>query len=290
MSEEILISRRAGPEEWYRGFLENQRGKWWERVVKYELIFDVFGEPVFDTDRNSPLLEAEYQGMMAMRDLALLGQKWVVWISPKGGISEYTGSRFCVGKVMEVRAGVKIDGLGICGDQDGEECLEVAKRLVEAGGTMLGEINNFDGLRDHPIGLEMTDEQVWESLSREIRIDQVWEAIRDGRVVKNNEKMEKRIEIVAAEMPLVRSDRELQKYLEMEMARRFGVRLMAGGNHGGSVIGTEKMGAFNYVFKMGEVRAEVVNRNGQRYCSVCGERLAEGATMCPKCGLKLNLI
>lgn len=286
---ETLINPRANPVEWARAFSENCWADWWKRVVEYELIFGAGGEPEFEVDKGStPLLAAEYRGTMAMRDLALLGQRWIVWISPKGGISNYPESRFCVGKVVYAGAGVKIESWGICGDQDGEKCLEIAGNFLVNGGIVLGEVSKFDDLRGQPIGFDKNDKEMWQILTRGIRIEEVWEAIGDGRVMANNELMRERISVVVAEMPEMRSGWEIQRYLEVEMRGRYGVKLMTGGNHGGSVMGTEKIGAFNRIYS--GLETEVISRDGQRYCAVCGEKLSEGVTTCPKCGLKLAII
>lgn len=284
----LLTSSGAGPKEWARAFSENRQGEWWQRVVQYELIFDVFGKPAFEVGRSTPLLEVEYKGMIAMRDLANLGQKWVVWISPKGGMSGYPESRFCVGRVVKIDAGTRIDCFGICGNQGGDECLRIARKLVEAGGVMFDRVDDFEGLRDHPIGLEMADKEVWELLSREIKIDQVWEAIKDGRVAKNNTRMYEMMELVVGQMPAIRGldSWDLQRRLEIEMAGQFGIRLMASGNHGGSVMGNS-FGAFGILYLksgMGIVRER---KDGKKVCP-CGHVFGDGETVCPKCGLKLK--
>ena len=79
---------------------------------------------------------------------------------------------------------------------------------------------------------------------------------------------------------------EVRRYLYGNM--RQAVR-PSGGCSGFNLIGEFGSQGY-YVVKKGGAMAEVVNRNGQRYCSVCGVKLAEGETVCHVCGLKLNLI
>jgi hypothetical protein len=282
MSREVLISPGANYVEWAKAMTENREGDWWQRVVKYKLVFDPLGQPTFKVDRSTPLLDAEYTGMMGMRDLAMLGQDWIIWFSPAGGKSEYPESRIIVGKVEKKIGGVEIDCLGICSPQNQEDCLFMAKRFKENGGTSLGTIFEAEDLREKAIGFEGKDNQILQLIKKVVNVPGVWAAVEDGRVENNNRVMEKRVAAIVADLPHLRelSGWMIQRYIETEMARNFGVRLQGGGNHGGSVLGGGG-GVFDQVFGMTKMVGELDSRLVE--CENCHKVYMKKKGECPAC-------
>lgn len=279
VEEDVLINRWAGPAEWARAVNENRVGEWWERVVKYKLVFDMAGRPQFEVGRGTPLLDAEYEGMMAMRDLAMLGQKWVIWISPPGGMSKYKESRVVVAKVVDINGGVVMDCLGICGNHSQKEGLGMAEKLLNGGGVINGEVGKFDDLRSMPIGLGMGDEEALKLIQEVVVIEGVWQALADGRIDRNNRVVEEMVREAVADLPHVREmgDWMLQRHIEMRMAER-GIRIMVGGNHGGSVLGGEAVGEFNGLFG----RLQNIDSRLEQ-CSKCLNYYIKKKGECPKC-------
>lgn len=266
-----------------------------KRVNPYSLRFNEWGLPDFPVNRKTKLGKAECTGMESIYRLAKAGNKNIIWISPSGGRSKYEKSALVVGVVKSLENGVELECRGIPVNYDPDECLEIARRIMEWSGYEREDLKDPENLRENALAFVPAKNESWiDFLGRAIDLPEVWRAIRQNDELRRKRTIETVVTEVLGRVVAgirIRDPVVVGARFEREM-RKEGYGLMAGGAHGMSneaVLGMRSSGAFNHIYNMGEVRAEVVNRNGQRYCSVCGVRLAEGVTVCPKCGLKLKL-
>ncbi len=279
MSNEKLITDlyRQGEEELALIYRENLKAKEAERISPYFLIFDKDGNPNFKYDRSSRLGEMEHQGMMTMRELSLDGAKYMVWLSPPGGVSNYTEGRLVVGKVIKNTGGVVIECRGIPLLKNREEFGKIIERL--------GEDLEVEDLRRWAIEIDVdNDQQFWDYCQQIFGNKEVWDYIRQGKDIVNKKKTERVILEVLLEMKIIGMD---QPGDFEGMMRRRGFNLMAG-NHGGlnRPGDTRVKSAFDQLFLNSEMVLKAEKIDGKLICP-CGEVLKEGETRCPKCGLKL---
>jgi len=254
------------------------------RVNQYRLSFNEFGEPELVTSQNDELGRRECFGMLSMLDLFKAGCNWVVWISPAGGMSKYPESRICVLKGEDVGGKVEFCGWGVCSDMGGEECLKLANNLLGGGGRVLGEIEEVDDLRSAALGFETSFEDLMVKLEDLVPISGVWQAIADGRVEANKVKIGTVVSEVLGGLSWSErsrmSDYQFQMFLEVGLQKR-GIYLMAGGNHGGSVLGGEVGGAFNSLW----LRMKPVDlHEGLKWCEGCQAAYMKKKGKCPRCG------
>lgn len=283
-NKEKLITNpiRQGAEEIALAYRENLKAKEAERISPYKLIFDRWGNPNFSYERSTELGKMEYQGMMTMRELAVDGAQYMVWLSPPGGISNYTEGRLIVGKVISNRGEVVIECRGMPLLKSREEFREIILQLGENG-------MEVEDLRKWAIEISAdSDKEFWDFCEKIFGNKEVWDYIREGKDIENKEKTKRVVSEVLGQMKKIGNNQSW--YLEREMLQR-GFEMVAG-NHGGlnsapTMINSRRMikTAFDQMFLESEMMIKAERIDGKIVCP-CGEVLSEGQTRCPKCGLK----
>ena len=274
-------------------FQENGTGEEWERISPYKMRVSENG-PNFAVDVSTELGVLEYRALMRIRDLAIRGYKYIVWLSPAGGKSDYTDSRMVVAIVHDTTdEEIEFNCRGIVLKTDGQDLLKPAGMLLVDGGESVDDINTVEDLRTNPIGFNLKRGIDWTAyLQMFFGRDNVWREIRSGGDVRRQKRIETELVDVYRRITTGVSNFNvigLGTMIEAEMARRgFAV---AGGNHGStyseisgrSVFTT----SFNTLFAYSAGTINVIESNGKRVCP-CGCVLTEGCKTCPKCGVKFE--
>ena len=264
-------------------FRENRDTREWsERISYYDLVFDQDGRPNFAVSMNDEVEVEEVEGMENMRLLALQGYKNVVWISPKGGLKQYPGSRLIVGEVIKRDGEVVIRCRAISCDISTKRCEEISSNLVDLGGK---KIRDDGGLRSQPVGaVTARGESIFDLLESLVpEMPKVWQRIKTGGDVGDNLATEAVVRRGIEELGLGRrimASRqeaiEAGAMFEVWM-RRQGYGIEAGGVHGVSNTAAlgDGIGSFNYIFNRSE---------GMRFCPKCGKWYT--GAHCGFCGYK----
>lgn len=278
-----------------RIILENRKGTEEERISPYQLCFDKDGNPKFRYENKSVLGKAEYEGMMNIRELALNGNKYMVWFSLPRGRSRYTEGRIVVGCVEKTDGEVIINCRGIPILENAERMKQLAAKFMKMGAVQIGECHEAEDLREQPVGINCNnDREFWDQCEEVFGLDEVWNAIRFGKDIKVKDTIESWVGDIWDELQEKRKNGEIitradsikwGKWVEDNIRAR-GI-VMVGGNHG-AMNGEIGMTAFSGIFMGSEMGLQLENKNGKWVCP-CGQEISEGTTVCPKCGLKLFL-
>lgn len=284
MSERLITNlKRQGDEELALVVRENLRAKEAERISPYVLEFDENGEPNFAYEKETELGKMEYSGMKSMWELANSGTKYVIWLSPPGGVSGYTEGRVVVGKVLKNGRSTEIECRGIPILKDRGGFRKIADNLG-AGDLEVEE------LRKWAIGVNAeNDDDFWDKCQKVFGVKEVWSYIREGKDVRNKKETEVVVRQVMKEIEVRGVQHENQGLVFEMMMKDRGFEIM-GGNHGGTNMdmfgGTRMLSAFRGLFTRSEIAIKGERVDGKMVCP-CGEVLKEGQTRCPKCGLRL---
>ncbi len=270
-----------------RILLENRLAEIKRRVAPFELRFGANGKPELPVDEETELGRIEVAGMMEMRQLALMGHRHILWMSPCGGNSKYEEDRMVVAEVKEIGKDgrVVLECRGICCKYSREEFWQKAQKMMMISGTeTLGMVGEVDDLRLHPMAIKSTD-----CLPRVFgEIGDVWEAIEAGEDLRKlAETLAIAREVGAKFGARMRPglDREqailLGAEIERYIRRAHGISLMAGGNHGMS--NEAAMGGRFLAFNVVYVRGQVVTSEtpGAKRCKKCGAYYV--GDECPYC-------
>lgn len=270
-------------------FLENKKDKEAERINPYVLEFNGQGEVDFLCDRESRLGKMEFEGMKSMRELALRGKKYLIWLSPPGGESGYTEGRVVVGKVLETGGNVRIECRGVPLLRSRDEMEEMTLNWVKDGAVTMDEVRSVEDLRRESLGINLESEaDLWDKCEEIFGVKEVWDYIRDGKDKVNKSKVEGLVNEAVAEIHQRGFGNE---GMLLELMMRVRGYEIVGGNHGGTNLGMMGFGfdygAFESLFNRSEMTLKTEIRGGRQVCP-CGEILPEGSSRCPKCGLKLS--
>lgn len=290
MERLITNIKRQGINELGGVFLENKKDKEAERINPYVLKFKANGEPDFAYEKESVLGKMEYEGMKSMQELALRGKKYLIWMSPPGGISSYTEGRVVVGKVLEADGEVKIECRGIPLLRSRDDLQEMALKWMENGGVSMDEIKTVEDIRQESIGINLeNDDEFWDKCQQIFGVPEVWDYIRTGKDIVNKKNTEAAVIDVMKEIQIRGNVKNEGLFFEMMMKSR-GFEIV-GGNHGGTNMdifgGRQQIGVFSTLFNQSELMFRAEYKNGKRVCP-CGETIAEGSSRCSKCGLRFS--
>jgi hypothetical protein len=218
-------------------------------------------------------------------NLAKTGYKYIFWLSPEGGRSNYDQGRICIG-IVKNNEQVELECRGIPVLVTANELLEMGNRIIKHSGENLMHINEPEDLREKAIGINLkSDEELWKLCEFVFGMKKVWQAIIRGDDIKKKEEL---IDVINTVLPKVRSiyksfnpenSIESGAFFEREMKIR-GYE-MVGGNHG------DLNTSFDKLFSSSEISVQPEIRNGKKYCP-CGAEIKEGMTVCPDCGLKIS--
>lgn len=248
--------------------------------------------------------------------LARDGYKYILWMSPSGGPAKYPESRLVVYRTDEVtEGGVEFSYRAICGYQNEGWGLNVAQGLLIDGGKVYGsEMREKDEVRRFPVGLSYRGEDIWGYLKQFVgEMEGVWEVLaaeQENIIFQEKLTVAEAVENGFGDRL---GDESMSDYWAMVLGaeiegfvrRQFGIRLIAGGNHGMSneaalgLMARENYGNGYLEWRMGvvpfemrvvgrRIYTEAVRRNGKYYCPVCGEELGEGRAVCGKCGVRVR--
>lgn len=243
MTARFIEVEKFNKPEFALALIENQIAELSERVGNYQgFKVNVSGNPDFPYSQKTETSRREVDALFVAQEMARRGFDNFLWISPPGGDPEhpYPGSRFTWLKVVNVTPNYIYfdDNKAICGEVGPEECVALAKCLVEGGGEVWGEIKSPEDLRCYVVGFK--DDQVIERLAGALgKMEEVWSKIRKGDDKKNLGRMLEvadwvedefgaRMKGVKTEMDSIR----LGAMIERQVRQRFGIKLMVGGSHG----------------------------------------------------------
>ncbi|MDP4009532.1 MAG: hypothetical protein Q8P53_00955 [Candidatus Shapirobacteria bacterium] len=278
-----------------RAIKENlQTEKLKERVNPFELIFKN-GVPMrlmengdleeMDVDNETELGRVEVEGMQNIRELALRGYKTIAWFSPNGGNSPYEEIRMVVAKLKEIGEDdtIVFECRGICGKYDRLDFYKRVLNIINDDNFVDGEINNPDDLRNHPVGLNLKDEEWFEYFPAFFgELSEVFEAIAAGEDIRSVLEAEK----IALELHrefgsrIARIENKFEavvlgNLMEDYLSRMHGMNLKAGGgNHGMS-----NKDAFNSLY--GSSMVVTKDTEGAKWCSDC--KVYYLGNKCPLC-------
>lgn len=212
------------------------------------------------------------------------GFNLIIWISPKSDI--YNEGRLNVMLPIKRNGEPAFDPWGIPLKLNEKESIELAERLLKIGGVSMDPIDGRESLRRQPIGFKLKNNENWLGKCRELipEMRDVWEEIGAGGVEQNMEVIAQQVR----EAKVIAGGNNV--LFEMVMAKK-GFRLNVAGDHGGSWLSTlENKGIYNYeIEKIGGVYyTEKVKVNGKWVCPLCGKEIAEGETVCAKCGARVK--
>lgn len=273
-------------------FLENGVEEIEKRINPYQLTFDINGNPDFRCELNSEIGKAEYEGMRNIWKLAKGGSKYVFWISPSGGRSEYEDGRIVVG-IVEDNDQVKINCRGIPLLVRPEEMIVMANKIIEFGGNSVGEIKQIEDLREQALGLNFgikNQEELWNFCESVFGVKEVWDVVRQGKDVCRKKEIESVINETLMDIKVrfggftennsIYAGALLEKIMEIRGYQ------IEGGNHGG--LNSDQLeSSFDKLFSKSEISVKPEIRDGKSFCP-CGTELKDGATVCPSCGLKIS--
>jgi len=224
--------------------------------------------------------------------LAKSGYKYIFWLSPSGGRSEYSDGRIVVG-IVEDREIVKINCRGIPILIEPDEMWLMANKIIEFGASSVEEIEKVEDLREQALGLNFgikNEEELWNFCESVFGVEEVWNVIRQGKDVYRK----KEIEAVVGEALIdlrvrfggfTESNSVSAGALLENMMRYRGYRI-EGGNHGGLNSDLTES-SFDKLFSESEISVKPEIRDGKIFCP-CGTELKDGASVCPSCGLKIS--
>lgn len=273
-------------------YLENAVERVEKRINPYELNFDTDGNPDFRCERNSEMGRAEYEGMKNIWKLAKNGYKYIFWLSPSGGRSEYEDGRLVIGIVRDHEL-VKVDCRGIPILVEPSEMFGMANKILEMDGDSVGEIKQVEDLREQAIGINLdfkNDNELWNFCEDIFGMEEVWSVIKQGKDICRK----KEIELVVEELLLdiqVRfggftDDNSIYMGALFEGMMKVRGYEIEGGNHGG--LNSDLLeGGFDNLFSNSEVLVKPDIKDGKRFCP-CGTELKDGVCICPTCGLKIS--
>lgn len=267
--------------------LEHQIAPEEERIVPYKLIFDRQGEPVGFKPRWTTEKDfEENKGMYSMRDLALEGKKYMLWISPASEKWNLPESRMVIGIVNLVGTeGVEIDCRALSITEGLDYCLNIA-------GSLGLDVDNESELRSRAISFEVENDDWINTLRKIINKDKIWTKIESGEDVELKKKREAMMDDVidrfGEEVRVAKTSVEqiLVGARIEQMVMGLGISLSTRGDCG--VLNSTLMmrlpfgvsGSFDYVF----------TKSVEAYfdCPKCKGKIpsGKGIETCPHCGAK----
>lgn len=269
-------------------YLENGPGLPPERVVPFEL--EIKGGRVdFEFDEAMEFARAEREGMKNMFELAKDGYDVIFWFSPPGG--EYKEGRVVVARPVEKEGDdIRLECRGLVVLKSRQEMMDDFECILRKGGVTMDGVSEIEDMRSQPVGVILGKGGDWVSFGQEVLgMEEVWQVIRRGEDVRNKETISRHFGQVWQEVKRRGGDERMLELLMMDL----GYRLNAMGNHGGSSLVTGGMrsglglGIFSPLFESVEIGYRAERRADGKIVCPCGEVLREGASRCPKCGLKL---
>ncbi len=276
------------PDEILRVFIEERKSNILTERVNDSLPYaeEMISRSSWEYNKHS---EAEKEATINVFSLGKIGCNLVFWVSPddKGGEGEsiYKEGRLNIEFPSFDRDGNwSIYGKHMPLFWDKEESVELAKRLLQCGGTSLKQIEDSEDLRRQPIGFMVEDIDKWVERCRELipEFSEVWDFIENGGDVENQERMKR--DVMEA-LKQSGGDNYKFEYLMKEM----GNEINQDGGHGsawggrgekGIIVTMKSDGTFSYRF------GEAGDLN---WCDHC--RVFYAGDICPLCGMnKENLL
>ena len=269
--------------------VEERRSRNSERIKPYDTWIGADGSTPFAVGLDTELKRREMAGVKSVQELARLGHQTIVWISPPGGMSQYSESRMIVYEVLSVEVDkVNFRCTAICGQQSEDRCVQIANDILNDGGDSLLEVVKGDDLRAAPIALPRSEGVNWVNYLERVMpgMGDVWEAIREGRHFEGAAQAGIMAEIIVRQYQ-TQAAKVSSKYeaivlgamMERDIRARFNVSLMSGGVHGSSNEAMLKRGAFDATF---QVVVGEVDKNLQ-VCNRCGNYYIKRKEKCPNC-------
>lgn len=109
-----------------------------------------------------------------------------IWISPPGGLSEYSEGRMVVG-VNSTKNGLRVmESYGISNHFSAKDCLKIARDLSNLSDQNY-ELKNPEDIRDKVFLVSEYQGNVWEFLQKVIPLQKVWESIEKGEANRAKE-------------------------------------------------------------------------------------------------------
>lgn len=273
-------------------YLENAVGEIEKRVNPYELCFDIDGNPDFRCELDSEIGKAEYEGMKNIWKLAKSGCKYIFWISPSGGRSEYEDGRIVVG-IVEDTERVKINCRGIPLLNKPDEMWVMANKIIEFGGNSIEEIKQVEDLREQALGLNFgirNQEELWNFCESVFGVEEVWNVIRQGKDICRKKEIESVVSETLSDIKVrfgtFTESNSISAGALLENMMKYRGYLIEGGNHGGLNSDLTE-NSFDKLFSESEISVKPEIRDGKKFCP-CGTELKDGASVCPSCGLKIS--
>lgn len=232
--------------------------------------------------------ETEKQATINTFLLGKMGCNLVFWISPDDG-----GDLYKEGRLNIEFPTFGIEEWSLYGKHmplfwNGDESMELAKRLLESGGVSLREIKNVEDLRQQPIGFRVDNIDEWIGKCRELipEFEKVWQFIESGGDLDNQERIKR--DVIEA-MTIANGD---NYFFEMLMSR-MGHDINPIGGHGGSWLGenegeNKRVGIIVSKGLNGEIEKSFGSIDGLSHCDACdcyysGDR-------CPLCNKKADML
>lgn len=295
MSKERLITlekQHCDLKELAGVFLENGVDEIEKRINPYQLNFDNEGKPEFECENESELGKAEYEGMKSIWKLAREKYKYIFWLSPSGGRSEYEDGRVVVGIVVDNQK-IKINCRGIPIFVEPDELLMMANKIIELGGNSVNRIEEVEDLREQALGVNLDfgcQDEFWDFCGSIFGMDKVWNEIKNGNDITRKEEIELLVDEALSDIRFrfgeFNENNSIYTGALLERMMEFRGYQIEGGNHGG--LNSDLLGSsFDKLYSNSEIMVKAEIRDGKRYCP-CGTELKDGSSICPTCGLKIS--
>ncbi len=235
------------------------------------IIYDEQSGLELELDPEKEFGKEEIEGMENIFKLADEGLNTIFWISPSGG--SYVSARLVVARAEKINDGMTLKCRGIVVNKTPWELMQIATRMVcFEGGIMRFWINNAEGLRSQPIGVNLKEEDWIDFGKKMFGMSEVWEAIRQGKDIELRDTMEFHVRQARSEVSgMGLSGRRLDAAFEYAMLAR-GYKLNENANHGGSALSSDKqMGVFDRIFSNNGLIKIDGEGNVWHCCKQCGQ-------------------
>lgn len=257
-----------------------------KRVTNSEPVTTVNGVPKIEFSRYNIHAEAEWQATHNTFELAKRGCNLIFWISAEDGGEVYMDGRFNIYFKTTDGKEITLTGKHMPLEIDRFKSLELGKKLMANGGKTLGEIETIEDLRVQPIGFELQNNDQWIDECRRMmpEFEEFWRMFENGDDLRQEEETKKAVEEAKK---IAKGDNVM---FQLEMAKR-GYEINDNGNHGMGYLGRQSNGVYNFKIEMvnGRFYTEpVLDRNGDLICPVCGAKVSQSDSSCPKCRIGLK--
>jgi len=277
--------------------LEHQQAPEEERIVPYTLSFGADGEPVGFKPRWKTVRDfEENQGLYSMRDLAIKGEKYMVWISPASQKYRLPQSRIIVGVVKGIdEKGVNIECRALSLEEGLPFCIKVAAGLGSG-------VKSESGLRSEAIAFDVESDDWMGFLEGIIDKPKIWEKIRTGSDVKSKIDRDNQMEVVVREFESeIKQAKTGYEFIRVgarieQRVMGLGIPLSTVGDCGvlnsmilarGELV---PVGVFDYVFKRSsenfflcpnpKCRGKIPSGKGVEVCPHCGAKKSDYGSKC----------